>query len=219
VAHKARINFVSSQVRFLTLTIRPRESLPEALLHINQAWNRLRLKVTRKVGKVKYLKVIEPHGAQNMPHFHVLLDKYLPAAWMNQAVVQAGFGPIWKIKFVRNDQIYAYITKYLTKGITSDSFLSALLLLRSRRYSFSQHLIPYSASTRLHPVSIHETGDRPLLASLLHLRWIEISISSGYYPLKIDDNIVLFFKRADVPLLPAPPTSGASGPPTPNVRA
>lgn len=208
VAHKARINFIQNQMRFLTLTIRPRGSIPEALTHINAAWNRLRVKITRKVGKVKYVKVLESQSVTKMPHLHILLTKSLPTAWLNEAVQQAGFGPIHKIKMVRNDQIYTYIIKYLSKGIHDDAFLNALLLVHGRRFSFSQRLIPYEPQTTLHPVSIHNTGNRDLLSSLMQIHWFAVSISSGYFPLSITDNIVYFFKPSHVPLLPAPPIAG-----------
>lgn len=213
IAHKARVNFVSDQVRFLTLTIRPQGSIPEAVMHINRAWNRLRLKITRKVGKVKYYKVIEPQPGTGMPHFHVLLDKYVSAAWLNSAVTQSGFGPIFKIKMVRNDQVFNYVTKYMAKGLTDDTFFDALLLLHSRRFSFSRGLAPWLRTPSFHPVSLHNQGAKPLLESLLFLRWLDISISSGYYPIKINNDIAYFFKRAPVPLLPAPPKSGSGSPP------
>ncbi len=219
VAHKARINFIQSQVRFLTLTIRPRGNIPQGLSHINQAWNRLRLKITRKVGKVKYLKVLESQPSTGMPHFHVLIDKFIPSGWLNEAVQSAGFGRIYKIKLVRNDRVYTYITKYLKKGIHDDDFLDALLLSHGRRFSFSQKLIPYAPQTSLHPVSIHNTGSRDLLASLLHIHWLQISISCGYYPLSLDENIVYFFRPSHVPLLPAPPKAEKNGPPTSAHRA
>ncbi len=212
IAHKARINFIQNQVRFLTLTIRPRGNIPQGLITINQAWNRLRLKITRKFGKVKYLKVLEPQPSTNMPHFHILINKFLPAAWLNKAIPGAGFGRIYKIKLVRNDQVFSYITKYLSKGIKDDAFLDALLLLKGRRFSFSQKLIPYTPDNLLHPVSIHNTGNSDLLSSLLNIRFFDMSISTGYFPLSINDNIVLFFKPSGVPLLPAPPTSGGTRP-------
>lgn len=208
IAHKARINFQNERVRFLTLTIKPQGSIPEAILSVNRAWNLLRLKITRKVGKVKYLKVLEPQPSTKMPHFHVLLNKYVSATWLNYAVTSSGFGKIFKIKPVRDEHVFNYVLKYLHKGITDDDFLDALLLLKGRRFSFSQGLMPWSSDTSLHPVSIHETGNLNLLSCLLHLRWFDISISSGYYPLSINSNIVLFFKRSPLPLLPAPPISG-----------
>lgn len=219
IAHKARINFQNERVRFLTLTIKPQGSIPEAILSVNRAWNLLRLKITRKYGKVKYFKVLEPQPRTKMPHFHVLLNKYVSATWLNHAVTSSGFGPIFKIKAVRDEHVFNYVIKYLHKGILDDDFLDALLLLKGRRYSFSNYLFPWEPSSALHPVSLHNTGCSALLGSLLKIRWFKISISSGYYPLSINDNIVLFFNRADVPLLPAPPASGHVRPAALNVRA
>lgn len=212
VSHKARINFQGGRIRFLTLTIRPQASLPGAITHINRSWNRLRLNITRFCGKVKYAKFLEPQPSTGMPHFHVLLDKYIPAAWLNHAVVKAGFGPIYKIKLVRDELVFGYVLKYLRKGIEDDAFLDALLTVRGRRYAFSQKLIPYNPSSGLKPVRIYKHDNIQMIDALLNLFWMDISISSGYYPLSISNDFVYFFKPAPVPLLPAPPASGASSP-------
>jgi len=208
IAHKARLNFTREHVRFLTLTIRPQGSIPQGLLHINRSWNRLRINLTRKLGKVKYFRVLEPQSRTKMPHFHILLNKYVPAAWLNTAVTQAGFGPIYKIKDVRNEHVFYYVLKYFRKGFDDDEFLNALLLIHSRRFSFSRGLVPWLRTPSFHPFSLHNQGTRPLISSLLFLRWLDISISSGYYPLKLNDNIAYFFKPSGGQLLlpPAPAT-------------
>ena len=208
IAHRARAAFVHEHMRFLTVTIKPRPSQAEALTHTNRAWNRLRTNIVRTFGKVKYFKVLEPQPSTGMPHFHVLLNRYLPSHWLNVALVRAGFGPIFKIKDVRSELCYGYVVKYLGKGILDDSFLNALLIGHHRRYSFSRGVPGPEKKTPFVPWSIHHTFDVPLLSALLTLRQLEISISSGWYPLSLSPNWVCFRCPASVPLLPAPPTSG-----------
>lgn len=212
LSHKARVNFQGSRLRFLTLTIRPMSSQTSAILHINAAWNRLRLKLNRKLGKVKYLKVMEPQPGTKMPHFHVLIDKYIPWHWMNQAVVEAGFGPIWNIKAIRSDQVYEYVLKYLRKGISDIAFLDALLQCRGRRFGFSQGMAMITADYPLHPVQLYQHEGTPADLALWTLRFYEIAKSVGYYPISCNEDFVCYFNPSSVPLLPAPPTSGSTPP-------
>ena len=211
VAHRARAAFMKDRPRFLTLTIKPRPDLAEAFEHTNRAWNRLRTNITKKFGKVKYFKVLENQPSTGMPHFHVILNRYLPASWLNVAIPKAGFGRIYRIQEVRNELCYGYVVKYLSKGISDDTFLSALIKGHHRRFSFSRGCPLLLKGTGYAPCSIHNTRDMPLLSALLSLQRFDISISSGWYPLSISPNWVCYRSPASVPLLPAPPTSGPVG--------
>lgn len=210
VSEKVRQNFTSERVRFLTLTIRPQASLPGAIVHINAAWNRLRLKIQRKYGKFKYFKTIEPQGNTRMPHFHVLISIYVDNNWLGPALASSGFGPIRHITLVRNELVLPYVLKYLRKGIKSLEFIDALIVVNGRRYSFSQGMIMITSSLSLHPIHFYKHGDTSPIDALLNLRWFKISISSGYYPLSLNSNMALFFNPSSVLLLPAPPTSSAT---------
>ncbi len=210
IAHKAKLNFDSNHLRFLTLTIKPMKSLPSALIRVNHSWNRLRLSITRKFGKVKYFKVIEAQHSTNMPHFHILIDKFIPSAWLNQAVTRAGFGRIYKIKRVTNDKVFNYVTKYLGKGITNDNFLEALITTNGRRYSFSRRII-HSSTPSLYTISLFiKTGNLDAIHSLISHFYRSSTISTGTYPLSSSPNFAEFFIPASVPLLPAPPPSGSA---------
>jgi hypothetical protein len=174
---------------------------------VNRAWNLLRLKITRHCGKVKYFKVLEPQPSTGMPHFHVFLNRYVSAAWLNSALVSSGFGRIFKIQAIRDDQIFSYALKYLSKGIADDRFLSALISIKGRRFSFSRGMLQPKIQGSLAFVSVHNTGDRELLSSLLSLRLLDISISSGWYPLDGSKDFCHWRLQYDVPLLPPPPKS------------
>lgn len=207
VSKRVHSVFTSSQLRFLTLTIRPMESLPSAIKHVNHSWNRLRLSITRKFGKVKYFKVLESQRGTNMPHFHILCDKYIPAAWLNRAVTRSGFGRIFKIKRVRNDQVLSYVTKYLAKGISNDDFLEALLKTHGRRYSFSRGTTPL-VEPSLYKLSLFiKTNDAESIHALISHFYHRMALSSNVYPLTVTKDFSEYFIPASVPLLPAPPAS------------
>ena len=201
----------------LTLTIRPRASLPGAITHINAAWNRLRLKITRKYGKVKYLRIMEAQRRTGMPHFHLLINKYLEWHWLSQALVSSGFGPVFDIRLCRNDQVYDYVLKYLRKGITDMVFLDALLACRGRRFGFSQGMVMVKAYMPLHAIHLYKHEGTPPDLALWTLRFFEISLSVGYYPLSSNEDFVCYFNPAPVALLPAPAYIGLPTPAGRNV--
>lgn len=137
-SRKAMAGLEGERVRFLTLTIKPQESLPGALKLVSGGWNRLNGKIKRKYGKYKYFKVLEVQRGTGMPHLHVLINKYLDKEWLNKAVVECGFGLVCDIRAVPNGSVVYYVTKYLKKGIHNDEFESALLFINGRRLSFSR---------------------------------------------------------------------------------
>ncbi len=214
ISHKARLNFEGKRLRLLTLTIRPMASLPSAISLINAAWNRLRLKLNRKYGKIKYLKVMEVQPGTGMPHFHVLVDKYLDSTWLNVAVPSSGFGQIYDIRQVRSELVFQYVLKYLRKGIRDIAFLDALLSCRGRRYGFSQGMHKIETYMSMRPIHLYKHGDTSPDLALWTLRFFEISKSVGYYPISVSDDYACYFNPAPVALLPAPPTSGSSPPAT-----
>lgn len=209
ISEKARVNFQGDRLRLLTLTIRPQANLPGAITHINAAWNRLRLKITRKYGKVKYLRVMEAQRSTKMPHFHVLINKYLDFRWLSQVLVECGFGPIFDIRLVRNDQVYDYVLKYLRKGISDIQFLEALLACRGRRFGFSQGMVMIKADYPMRPIHLYKHASTPTDLALWTLRFFEISLSVGYYPLSVHDDFACYFSPSSVLLLPAPPASSS----------
>lgn len=204
VADRAYYNFKSEHMRFLTLTIVPRSSLTEALSHINAAWNRLRTNITRNYGKIKYFKVLESQPRSKMPHFHVLINKYIPSSWLKMAVVRAGFGRIYKIEDVRSDQILGYVTKYLRKGIDDDVFVHHLLSINGRRFSFSRRLPPPPKPPGYKAVSVIETRDTSMIDVALYWFYLDVSLSGNIYPLSSSANFYSFFSPGPLPLLPAP---------------
>ena len=209
LGNRARDNFKGHHLRFWTLTVKPTQNIERAILDANKAWNRLRLKITRKFGKVKYFKVLEAQSATNMPHFHILLDKFIPWAWMRGAALSSGFGCHLWVEDVRDEHIYGYVLKYLRKGINNDIFSEALLGVNGRRVSFSRTVLITNFKSNFTPMYMVNSFYNNATAIFLHLMWYKISISSGYYPLPGDNNhCMYFFPNPDIKLLP-PPTGAA----------
>ncbi len=160
---------------------------------------------------------MEAQRRTKMPHFHVLVNKYLEWHWLSRALVSSGFGPIFDISAVRNELVYDYVLKYLRKGIDDMEFLDALLACRGRRFGFSQGMIMIKADYPLRPLLLYKHGNTSPDLALWTLRFYEISLSVGYYPLSSNEDFVCYFNPAPVALLPAPPTSGSPTPAGRNV--
>lgn len=138
IAKRCQKNFAIEESRFLTLTLRPMEDKEEALRYIKKCWNRLRLLIVREFGKTKYCWTMEIQKNTQMPHLHVIINKYLPKSWLNMAVVRAGFGPICDIRKISSGQVFGYITKYITKGLGSHEMEMLLRNIKGRRVGFSR---------------------------------------------------------------------------------
>lgn len=210
LSHRATMYFKGHHLRFWTLTIKPQANIPGALLHINKAWNRLRIKITRKYGKVKYLRVLEAQNSTNMPHFHILVDKFISWHWMRGAAVASGFGSHMFVKDVRSDHVIQYVLKYLRKGMKNDDFLEALLSTRGRRFGFS-HGCPDSPSISGYIIRYFiKSYDAEAISSLLSLNWWNIAKSSNFYPLIDTPNFAELFFPSSRPLLLAAPSAAAT---------
>jgi hypothetical protein len=80
-----------------------------------------------------YIRVLEFQKNGN-PHFHILIDRYIPQPWLRVAWVAIGGGSIVDIRFVDIHRVSRYLSKYLTKEL----LLSAPL--RSRRVTTSRRI-------------------------------------------------------------------------------
>jgi len=140
IAKRCEAGFQKGQTRFLTLTLRPMADKVQALRLIKKAWNRLRLKISRKVGPFKYCWTLEAQPNTGMPHLHVLLDKYVNWLWLKSVVEVCGFGPVFDIRAVKSDAVLRYVIKYTTKGLGSEALEQALQSIRGRRVGFSRFM-------------------------------------------------------------------------------
>jgi hypothetical protein len=104
---------------FLTLTLDPKklEHRKFAVPHLRLCFNKFREYLRRKYGKVPpYICVLEFTQA-GIPHLHILLDRYIPQAWISQTWAGLGGGKIVFIKQVKVQKVARYLSKYLTKEL------------------------------------------------------------------------------------------------------
>jgi len=209
LSHRASQYFKGHHLRFWTLTIKPQGDIPGALLHINKAWNRLRLKISRKYGKVKYFKVLEAQNSTKMPHFHILVDKFISWHWMRGAALASGFGTHLYVKDVRDEHVIQYVLKYLRKGFKNEEFLDALLRTHGRRFGFSRGCPDIPTISNYLIRYFIKSYDVTAISALMSLNWWLISKSCNFYPLSDNPVFTEIFFPSSVGLLPAPPTQPA----------
>jgi len=109
--------------RFLTLTLDPSVCAPEeSIRHIRQCWNKFRTSLKRQCGSsISFITVLELQKS-GYAHLHILVDRYIPQAWISTAWGAVGGGRIVFIKQVDIQRVAAYLSKYLTKDLLLAGF-------------------------------------------------------------------------------------------------
>ena len=104
---------------FLTLTLADRgfESPVMQVRRVRKAFNEFREYLRRKYGvPPNYICVLE-FTQRGVPHLHVLIDRYIPHAWISKTWDRLGVGKIVFIKRVSIHNVSRYLSKYLTKEL------------------------------------------------------------------------------------------------------
>jgi hypothetical protein len=107
--------------RFLTLTLDP-SKLDEGTDPIQylrgHVWAKFRIYLKRKYGRsIQYIAVLE-HTEAGVPHLHVLVDRFIPQAWISETWDALGGGRVVDIRRVYDmNRVARYLSKYLTKQV------------------------------------------------------------------------------------------------------
>jgi hypothetical protein len=104
--------------RFLTLTLDPQISPgpDESVEYIRDCFNKFRTYYKREFGAgLQYVAVVELQRS-GMAHLHLLINRFVPKAWLDDAWRAVGGGFTW-IKYTDVHRVSAYISKYLTKDL------------------------------------------------------------------------------------------------------
>jgi hypothetical protein len=128
--------------RFVTLTLDPSKIDGDAVRYLRKVFNKWRVSLLRKFkSAVTYIAILEFHKS-GIPHLHILIDRFIPQAWISSSWSVLGGGGIVDVRYVDVHRIAHYLAKYLTKEL----LMSAPL--RSRRVTTSRsiHLIEKKAS-------------------------------------------------------------------------
>lgn len=109
--------------RVLTLTLDPKKlgSEVDPNKYIRDVWCKFRVYLARKLGSTpSYILVLE-YQKTGMPHFHILLNRFVAQKWISQAWDTLGGGEICDIKrFDSAHRAAFYVSKYITKSLNND---------------------------------------------------------------------------------------------------
>jgi len=120
--------------RFLTLTLDPAKVTGCPVQYLNQVFAKLRVYLRRQYGHApQYIRILE-FQKNGSPHFHILIDRFIPWKWLRASWIAIGGGTMVDIRHVDVHRVSHYLSKYLTKEL----LLSAPL--RSRRVTTSRGL-------------------------------------------------------------------------------
>ena len=102
--------------------------------YLRSVFSKFRVYLLRRYEQpIKYITVLEFHK-NGMPHLHVLVDRFIPQAWISDSWSALGGGNIVDIRYVDVHRISRYLAKYLHQR----PLMSALE--RSRRVTTSRSL-------------------------------------------------------------------------------
>jgi hypothetical protein len=103
--------------RFLTLTLDPSKIEGDPVAYLNATFAKFRVYLRRKYKIAPtYIRILEFQKNGN-PHFHILIDRYMPQAWLRASWQAAGGGRMVDIRYVDIHRISRYLSKYLTKEL------------------------------------------------------------------------------------------------------
>ena len=103
--------------RLLTLTLDPARIEGDPVQYLNRLFAMLRVYLGRKYGaSIQYIRILEFQKNGN-PHFHILIDRYIPREWIQAAWVAVGGGCMVDVRHVDVHRVSRYLSKYLTKEL------------------------------------------------------------------------------------------------------
>lgn len=126
-AKVVRDYFAGDRVSILTLTFDRSVSLRDSYRLVNRNWNLLRTQLTKRYGRLKYVRVLEAQSKSGYAHLHVLINKFIPGPWLSVHVPQAGFGRIYDVQEITSAGAFSYVRKYLQKPWTNNSAMQCII--------------------------------------------------------------------------------------------
>lgn len=173
----------ANNLRFLTLTLSASDYDPTtSISKISEFFNTLCKLLRYRKYKFQYFKIIEM-TKNNISHLHILIDTYIPAPLISSLWKQITGSYIIKILQVKDKkQVFTYISKYITKTLTSYSNL-LFYFYNKRRYSYSKFffdVIPklekfFMTGIRFFDVSLFESIFMDYFSHFLQFKYIKFS--------------------------------------------
>lgn len=119
--HKIIGSFAHKKCVMITLTFA--DSSPDPFLepaYYSRAWDNFLKRLRRRYPSLCFARMVEITKA-GMPHFHILVDRYIPQKYISWAFEKCGGGKVAWCSFVDPGRSAKYITKYVTKSLDPDS--------------------------------------------------------------------------------------------------
>lgn len=114
--HRIAAAFKNQQLYFYTFTFYHNNAPIEVWRKAALAWNSLNIAIHKKIGRFPYVKILECHTESNFPHYHILSSALLPAVWLGEQALAAGFGYQIRLQRVSSSGVNGYMRKYLGKS-------------------------------------------------------------------------------------------------------
>ena len=184
-------------VRFLTVTFDRSRGLLETWIEAAKCWNRFRTAFVKRYGKVKYCRVVEPQR-DGYPHYHILLDRYIPPGWLTRELKSAGFGKIRHIRLITSKEAFYYVLKYLKKEWRKTMADEILKQITIRRYNTSREVGEDKETKGRFNFICFATGNQCVDWQMERIT--EILAEGGIaYAGKRGPNCTLYYRFGDVP--------------------
>lgn len=127
--------FQDAPLVLLTITMDRTLDLWHSWAKISGNWNRFRTALARRIGRFRFIRVLEPQSKSQYPHYHILLDRTIQRRTIAPLLARAGFGKIFDIRKITDGGGKFYVKKYLKKAWGDGQGLEAAVGLGARRVS------------------------------------------------------------------------------------
>ena len=170
--------------RCVTLTLDPSKIRGNSVRYLRSVFNKFRLYLRRKFHViVKYIAVLE-FQKNGIAHLHLLVDRFIPRAWIKRSWSAVGGGSVVDVRFVDVHRLSRYLSKYLTPELLQSAPSRARRVTTSRSIwliekrqsdgSWTLHKVNiFFCHSRLSPdvadVQVDEDGMLASFTSNLHL--------------------------------------------------
>lgn len=182
----------------MTLTFDNRAPDPLSDPHYySLAWNTFLKRLRRKYPTLKFARIVEI-TRNGRPHFHVLVDRYIPQRYVSWAFADCGGGKVADCRYVDPGRSARYITKYVTKSFDPSSNAPLFFFKsRMRSISTSRNLYYVVKNTRVNACAIRDFTD---ICSARFLAYTEFQIKNDNYYLFNDGRSppLLWFPSAEI---------------------
>ncbi len=119
------------------------DSAPDPYLnprYYSETWDRFIKRLRRVYPSIKYFRVVELTKS-GRPHFHILLDRFVSHEWVTENFPAVGGAKINWEKWIDKQNVFSYITKYITKATGAGEEANKFFYLTGmRQFSASRGL-------------------------------------------------------------------------------